>query len=251
MKQLLQAILKPFGYRLVNLARQERRMLTLRSTLKGLTLRDFSPRQIIDVGASNGSWTDKVMESFPDASYFLVEAMEERRPALEKFKALHPNTDFCIAALGEKSGEVSMNITADGFGTAVSETPDNARTVPLITLDQLLDDGSIQPPDFIKMDIQGYEWYALQGATRCLEKCRIVILECIMHPGKEDRKLMADLIILMKEHGFIPYEIVDAIERQEHSYAMSQCDIMFVKLGDPLIDNKYFRWNHTPENYDT
>jgi len=79
-------------------------------------------------------------------------------------------------ALGEQPGRVSMNSAATSSGdTLVAEGDD----VEMRTLDSFY----LQEVDFIKLDCEGYELFALNGGEETLKRCRpCVIVE--QKPGK-------------------------------------------------------------------
>src|ERR1700687_2028395 len=61
--------------------------------------KDVAVATVIDVGASNGSWSDQMMRHFPKASYLLIEAQEVAHgAALARFKAVHPNVQYELCA---------------------------------------------------------------------------------------------------------------------------------------------------------
>jgi len=213
-------------------------------SLRGLKHRGFLPSQVLDIGGSNGSWTQRCMKYFPEASYFLVEPMIEREPSLAKLKQGHANVDFLIAAVGERECTTEIGIAPDMWGTSFHHPGVERRAVPVVTLDGLLERGAFKSPDFIKLDIQGHEWYALSGATECLKSCRLVLSECVLHPYSPSMKLMGDITELLWKQGFMPYEVVDTL-RRAHSGAMGQCDMLFIRKGDPLIDHKHFVYPET------
>ncbi len=49
--------------------------------------------------------------------------------------------------------------------------------VPMITLDEYAERENLWP-DFIKVDVEGFEPQVLQGAPRCLAHARFAIAEC-------------------------------------------------------------------------
>src|ERR1700761_7610530 len=61
---------------------------------------------VIDIGASNGMWSESVMPYFPDAKYLLIEAQDVHAAGLEAFTARHPNADYVLKAAGEKPGTI-------------------------------------------------------------------------------------------------------------------------------------------------
>jgi Methyltransferase FkbM domain len=48
-------------------------------------------------------------------------------------------------------------------------------TVPVATLDSLVEEGKVLPPDYVKMDIEGAELLALRGAARTFQRFHPVL----------------------------------------------------------------------------
>jgi len=219
--------------------------LGMQTTLRGLAHRNFNPNTILDIGASNGRWTCECMSYFPNANYFLIEPMEEHNEALTVLSTENERVSFEIAAADTVSGKVvDLGIAPDQAGSSLHQPTLSTRKVPTVSLDSLFADGRFDQPDFIKLDIQGHEHAVLMGAGNVLKNCRLVLSECILHPYTKTMNLMGDIVAVLAQQEFMPYEIVDTLRRQ-HSGAMGQCDILFIKKGDPLIDDCHFRYPHT------
>src|SRR5262245_20725201 len=77
---------------------------------------------VIDVGASNGMWSKLCLRYFPDSDYFLIEAQEPHRKALEDFAASHPKVRFVMAAAANREGKCYFDNRAL-FGGLASEKP--------------------------------------------------------------------------------------------------------------------------------
>ncbi len=80
------------------------------------------------------------------------------------------------AAASESEGLITL-ILGQGAGTPTShlayegENPNNAPekvAVPTVVLDKLVERGEIQPPQFIKVDVEGHGAKALGGASRTI-----------------------------------------------------------------------------------
>jgi len=90
-------------------------------------------------------------------------------------------TPFC-AALGEVAGPAKMSQhKEEPYRNALADPRSNASdeaTVDMLTLDAFCDQRRIQP-DWIRMDVQGYEFHVLRGARQLLKqygkKLRIVV----------------------------------------------------------------------------
>ena len=59
---------------------------TMEEGLRRCAQRGIPIESVIDIGASNGSWTELCRRFFPDAHYFLVEAQPCHEPELKKFR---------------------------------------------------------------------------------------------------------------------------------------------------------------------
>jgi len=104
------------------------------------------------------------------------------------------------AAVSDSEGSTNL-ILSQAAGASTShlayegENPDLAPvkvTVPTVVLDKLVERGEIQPPHFIKVDIEGHGAKALRGACQTLTANRPIIAMSFHSPWevKETRKLL-------------------------------------------------------------
>lgn len=82
------------------------------------------------------------------------------------------NVTVIDAAVSDRSGFIQFS--GDGFIGHISEQGE--LRVKTVSLDELIDTNQIPPPDFIKIDIEGAEMLALQGAKSMLNKLHPTIL---------------------------------------------------------------------------
>src|SRR4051794_5991216 len=79
-----------------------RNPITLANTLKRCRSRLAGPLgTMIDVGASNGSWSLAAKRVFPEARVHLVEAQAVHEPALRDLAARRPDFGYVLAAAGD------------------------------------------------------------------------------------------------------------------------------------------------------
>jgi FkbM family methyltransferase len=65
---------------------------------------------VIDVGASDGNWSETMMKHYPDANYLLVEAQAaEHGAALKRFEASHSKVRYDLCAAGDREGETHFH----------------------------------------------------------------------------------------------------------------------------------------------
>jgi FkbM family methyltransferase len=85
------------------------------------------------------------------------------------------------AALGEDKGEVTMysedirsSVIPYGGGHVANQ---NKVIVPVTTIDDYCRKTGVEKLDLVLLDIEGFEWFALNGANKVLKSLPILILE--------------------------------------------------------------------------
>ncbi len=133
-----------------------------------------------DVGAHEGLFTLNVRKSFPTV---VVHAFEPLVEYLYENLALNDIDDVHVhaAAVGNRSGAISIAATLRS-SNYVSENSKrgNAKTVPMITLDSAISAGA-EPPDIVKLDIEGFELHALWGFESALKDYQPLVITEINH----------------------------------------------------------------------
>ena len=138
---------------------------------------------LYDVGAEAGCFS-LVFASRPGAR---AVAFEPSPPQIAKLRtALELNPDHRVdtmhVAIGPADGEITMTLSdVTLYAGAGAGAPEGTRhRVPMRSIDSLANERG-EMPDTIKIDIEGFELGALQGAEGCLSTARpILFLE--VHP---------------------------------------------------------------------
>jgi FkbM family methyltransferase len=172
----------------------------------------LSPATIIDVGVAGG--TGGLYEAFPDAHLVLIEPLVEFREALDALVAKYGG-EYLLTAVGEAEGNSTIHIHRTRSLSSVmtgirGEQVVERREIPVTTLDKLVAERGWQAPFGLKLDVEGYERFVIQGAGAMLEATQFVIAELSISPRFEDDWTIGQFFELMRSHGFEVADILDA-----------------------------------------
>jgi FkbM family methyltransferase len=197
------------------------------------------PRQIVDVGASDGTWTRECLEVFPASRYLLVDPLPANADALAALRARHPRVQVWQGALGSAPGSLELLEHGDqsSFFSSDSFAAQSARRVEVRPLDSFLGSELMDPPDLIKADVQGYELEVLRGAKRCLEGAQLLLLEVSYRRIYRELPLAHEVIAFAAGAGFRIYDICTYSGRPSDG-ELTQSDILFAREGSPLFVNE-------------
>jgi|SRR5579871_3585464 len=210
-------------------------------SLKNMRRLGFKPATIIDVGAHVGEWSLEVHEIFPQASILMIEAQESKAPTLDKIvQAQGGKIQRRIAVLGPENREnVPFRECDDApTGSSMLECREQLsfRVVQrrMECLDDVLAGAGIAKPDFLKLDVQGYELEVLKGAPKTLAMAEVVLLEVSTIELYEGAPLFHEVIAFMHSHGYRAHDI-STLMRQRSADTLLQVDVIFVRNDSPLI----------------
>jgi FkbM family methyltransferase len=128
-----------------------------------------------DVGANVGFYSLLASALVGLGRVFAFEPAPRNLGYLRKHLELNSatNVEVLELAVSDKNGVTRFHVEPSGLMGHLSS--DGAIRVPTATLDSLVVEGRILPPDYIKMDIEGAELLALHGATETVQRYRPVI----------------------------------------------------------------------------
>lgn len=202
----------------------------------------FKPGFVIDAGAYDGEWTKMFKRIFPSARVLMIEAQSNKETILKAVTEALPDTYFHIDLLGAESGQaVTFNVNETVSSVWEEYKPNNFEKAErqLETLDNIINKHKLGLPNFIKLDVQGYELEILKGANKSLADVQFILCEVSLLEINKGAPLIADVINFMNNIGFVAYDICSFI-RRTLDRALWQTDVLFIKKEHPLIQNKHW-----------
>jgi FkbM family methyltransferase len=185
-----------------------------------------APATIVDVGASDGQWSELALQTFPAAQLVLFEPQPVHAAALDAFAATHPGASVVRSAVGAEPGTTLFD-AADPFGGVLQkERTADSIEVPVTSLDAALADAAA--PFLVKLDTHGVEREILAGAKETLARSAAWIVEAYSYEIEPGCLRFWELCAAMDEHGLRPVELVDVMHRTRDG-TLWQMDIFFVR----------------------
>ena len=169
------------------------------SVFSDFKARGFDPAIIFDVGAAGGTWTAAVRPIFPRATFVTVEPRQ---------------TDYAPtvrAAVGASEGTATLNDWDTGSTLLSIDAGSGPRyEVPVTTLNRMAQQFGM--PDLVKLDVEGFEVEALNGATDLLGRTELFVIEVSFYRFS-GRPMLHEVVPFMAERGYFVYDIAGFIRR--------------------------------------
>ncbi len=229
-KRLIQSMLGQLGYRLVRVGDVPN--LALEAALERVVSRDMPINTIIDIGASNGSWSKRVHSFYPDADYLLIDPNPVHEMALDAYSAAHPNVQYELVAAGDIEGTIYFDMSEPFGGIATQHKTEGFVSVPIQTVDNLVNKYDLQPPYLFKMDTHGFEVPILNGAAATLEQTSLIVVEVYNFHIHHDALLFYQMCEFLSRRGFHMIDLCDPLFRQ-YDNAFWQADFFFIRRDRP------------------
>ncbi|MGB9115797.1 FkbM family methyltransferase [Bradyrhizobium sp.] len=137
---------------------------------------------LLDCGANYGYWS-VLASSAPFGSHkaIAIEPSSQNFPKLANNARVNGNRfELMKCAIGATRGTARLSGTKhEAFSIAGSTGGGGGEEVPVIALDNLIDDGKVSPDGkfLIKLDVEGVEIDAIKGGTRLLQGDSVIMCE--------------------------------------------------------------------------
>lgn len=207
--------------------------------LERVLSRQIDIKSVIDVGASNGMWTQDLRSYLPHADYLLVEANPLHEPALRDYVENHKNINYALVAAGAKDGSIYFD-DSDPFGGVASYVQETDYVeLPVRAIDSLITEWKLAPPYLLKLDTHGFEVDIFNGAEDALKQTNLIIVEVYNFNIQENSLLFHEMCDFLSDKGFRMIDLADPLFRL-YDNAFWQTDFFFIRSDRPeFLHNSY------------
>ena len=144
------------------------------------------PRDVVyDIGANVGFFTVLAARLVgPAGAVIAFEPLPETAKAARRNLDLNGLTQATVltCAAGRQAGTAQLELREESTWARLADELSTGPTmeVDIVAIDDLVDAGTIRPPDFVKIDVEGAELDVIEGMRRTIAGHHPVIL-CEMH----------------------------------------------------------------------
>lgn len=204
-----------------------------------------SARQVVDVGACHGDFSQAATAMFPEAEVLLVEPSPQLHSELMRRCAERPGRwKLAKCALGRRRGTASLYVDPDrediaslaGFNEEYLRVNRTANATEQLecevrTLDDLCEENAIRAIDLLKIDVEGFEFEVLEGAATMLSHTRAMVVELslIRQAGRQDG--LERMLRHLRLAGFHLVEVFPSYYDPNHEWRPVEFNVLVRKSG--------------------
>ena len=182
-------------------------------------------KNILDIGACNGSWSLLVKSIFPDANILMVEANNDKEQILKK---IGNYKIVLLSSEADKEVNYYKSVSGDASGNSIYLENTNYKFIPekrITTTLKLIVPKDIDY-DLIKMDVQGSELDIIKGGLDVIKKTKFLLLELQIFEYNKDAPMLSEVLTYLKNINFDLVDVFDLL--YSSSGSLIQIDGFFV-----------------------
>lgn len=165
----------------------------------------FRPRVVYDIGAHVGDWAEMCQALFAPEQCVLFEPQHDAREKAMTRQPPGARWQMLGVALGDREESHALHVTRNSAassllaplekltGIGITEEVGHEK-VDVVPLDALVESKGLPTPDFVKIDVQGFEGRVLGGGGRTLRQARRMVIEVSLHPLYDGQSLMPEVL---------------------------------------------------------
>lgn len=202
---------------------------------------NYEPKHIIDVGANHGAWTRETLNHFPKAYYSLFEPQYWLQDSIQDIISVNSKVSFNAYGVGKERGTFKFTIHERDDSCSFKYTEDEAKKkgfkqidLPVITLDEFIDEKKLPIPDLVKIDAEGLDLEVLAGASSFFGKTEIFMVEASVNNKDYDNTFLKT-INYMNDKGYKLFDVT-ALNKPYKPNILWLVELVFIKK-DGIVDN--------------
>ncbi len=170
----------------------------------------------IDIGAHIGYYSCLMNKMRPDMNIIAFEPSRDNVRSLEKNLRINDAKKTVIHPVGLGIKKETLTLYGNDAGGSIvrgtyNEIPIEKITVNIDRLDNYTNEIPTNASVFIKIDVEGNEYFALEGADQFIKRVRPIgfIIEIIKYWSGGENPRFLETFALMDKYGYDGYEITD------------------------------------------
>ncbi len=162
-------------------------------------LRDGST--VLDIGANRGEFSRLCLDAYPSLSLVVVEPQAEMREIL--VKNLGQRHTYIWKAASDFSGEGFLDRSRVGDRKAAISKKETQTAIEITTVDHILREIQMESIELMKVDVEGYDFQVLKGASQSITLNRIqkVMFE-VNYKTLLNGNLPSEIEAWLRSHGY-------------------------------------------------
>ncbi len=202
-------------------------------------LRTLNCDRVIDVGANRGQFSLVCRRVMPGVPITAFEPLPSEAAVYQRIHGLVPGVELHSVALGERNGRATFHLSRQSDSSSL--LPIGSEQIRLFpqtdevgTLDvtvRCLDDyiarWALHSHMLLKLDVQGFELFALRGAIATLARCSYVYVECSEVPLYKGQALFPEVADFLATQGF---RLLERENLQFDGGQLVQSDCLFGRI---------------------
>ncbi|HYE31034.1 MAG TPA: FkbM family methyltransferase [Methylomirabilota bacterium] len=195
----------------------------------------FRPKVIYDIGGHQGLWAEMAQAIFNPDGIIVFEPQKSLHSVIDQRRRPSGSWQILDVALGDRDEARDMHVTDNEAASSLlqpvtSGVPETWRTnvvsstkVAVRTLDNLARELNLPKPDFVKIDVQGFEGQVLKGGASTFPHARRMVVEVSLREIYQGQAYVPEILAQANELGFALEDINDAV--RDHSGRLWQADL--------------------------
>lgn len=195
------------------------------------------PEIAVDGGANQGSWSLEFRKSNPSIPILAFEPVSSLFTGLASLEI--SNFSPQKFALSDSNGTAKINVASnDGMSSSIQTPTGHLTAFSDVTFNHVEDVEKRRLDSFpqllekkiwLKLDLQGHEWHAIQGSLDLIENVVGIEMETSLRANYENEKLHYEMVAELASRGFEPFHLFCA--GVEEDGRMNYVDVIFRRVS--------------------